>query len=122
MSIHQKKLRELERERGKPGPMVQSHGSDQAPFIYFDGAVSMGTMFGAVVQIELAANVVIPVIADGKAETRSRSIVVAHLRGSHATMAQLADAIEKALMLTGPLDRNAMPEKPPEPKKEKADV
>jgi hypothetical protein len=110
VSIHQKKLRELERERGKPGPLVQSHGSDQAPFLYFENAVAFGVN-GGVVQIELAANVVIPVTINGKSEVRVRSVVVGHLRATHATMALLADAIEKALMITGPLDRNAMPEK-----------
>ena len=112
-----KRNRELPQEQGKPTPLVQSHGGDVAPFIYFDGAVAFGVI-GVNVQIELAANVVVPVSANGKSEVRTRSIVVAHLRGSHAVMAQLADAIEKALMLTGPLDRNAMPEA----KKEKADA
>lgn len=120
MSVHQKKRdRELPQERGKPPPVVQSHGSDAAPIVYFDGAVAYGVI-GAVVQIELAANVVVPVTVNNKAEIRTRSIVTCHLRGTHVAMAQLADAIEKALMLHGPLDRNAMVEEKHE--KEKADV
>ena len=117
MSTHQRKLRELPQEKGKPAPMVQSHGGDQAPFLYFENAVAFGVN-GAVVQIELSANVIIPVIVNGKSEVRVRSVVVSHLRATHATMALLADAIEKALMITGPLDRNAMPE---EKKKEKVE-
>ena len=117
MAVH-KKAREVPQERGTSALSVQSHGGDAAPFVYFDGAVAYGVI-GNVVQIEIAANVVVPVSANGKSEIRTRSVVVAHLRGTHATMAQLADAIEKALMLTGPLDRNAIKE---EPKKEKADV
>ena len=112
-----KRNRELPQEHGKPMPLVQAHGSDAAPFLYFDGAVAFGFV-GTNVQIELAASAVIPVLVNGKSETRQRSVVVAHLRGSHAVMAQLADVIEKALMLTGPLDRNALPEA----KKEKADA
>ncbi len=112
-----KRNRELPQEHGKPTPLVQSHGGDAAPFIYFDGPVAFGVI-GTNVQIELAANIVIPVSANGKMEIRTRSVVVAHLRASHAVMAQLADVIEKALMITGPLDRNALPEA----KKEKADA
>lgn len=105
MSVHPKK----EREERKP-LTVLAHGSDTAPLLYFDGAVAYGIM-GPIVQIELAATVRIPVSENGKESIRSRTIVVGHLRGSHEAMALLGDAIEKALMMTGPLDRNALPEK-----------
>jgi hypothetical protein len=109
MAVNKREREQPPPETGKPPPLVQSHGGDNAPMVYFDGAVAYGVI-GAVVQLELAANIVIPVAVNGHGEIRTRSIVTAHLRGSHAAMAQLADAIEKALMITGPLDRNAMPE------------
>jgi hypothetical protein len=83
-------------------PQVTAHGSDDAPFVYFDGPVAFGFV-GNVVQIELGASVCVPVTINGKTEVRNRTVVVGHLRASHAVMAALADAIEKALMLTGPL-------------------
>ena len=107
MSIHQKKRFDKPVD-GKV--VVNAHGSDTAPFIFFDGAVAMGTI-GGVVQIELAATVRIPVTVNGKQEVRTRTIIVGHLRATHQMMGQLGDAIEKALMITGPLDRNATKEK-----------
>lgn len=92
---------------------VTAHGSDDAPFIYFDGPVAFGFV-GNVVQIELGASVCVPVMINGKTEVRNRTVVVGHLRATHAVMAALADAIEKALMLTGPL--------PAVGKKEKTDA
>lgn len=97
----------------KSAPLVAAHGSDDAPFIYFDGPVAFGFV-GNVVQIELGASVCVPVTVNGKTEVRNRTIVVGHLRATHAVMAALADAIEKALMLTGPL--------PAVEKKEKTDA
>lgn len=109
MSVNPRKHREeIEKPNDKNTVIVQSHSGDQAPVLYFDGAVAYGAL-GAIVQIELATTIVVPVSVNGKSEIRTRNIVVAHLRASHAVMAQLADAIEKALMLTGPLDRNALP-------------
>ena len=104
MSIHQKKRLDSNKT------LAMVHGSDEAPFVFFDAAVGMGTING-IVQIELAALVRIPVMVNDKQEVRTRTVVVGHLRATHQTMGQLGDAIEQALMLTGPLDRNALPEK-----------
>jgi len=111
VSVNPRKSRD---EPNKPVPMVTAHGSDQAPFMYFDGVVAFG-FIGNVVQIELGAQVSVPVTTNGKAEVRPRTVVVGHLRGTHAVMAALADAIEKALMLTGPLPA-------PKEQKEKTDA
>ena len=100
MSVQPKKEKEAPAE--KTAPQVTAHGSDQAPFVYFDGPVAFGFV-GNVVQIELGASVCVPVTINGKTEVRNRTVVVGHLRATHAVMASLADAIEKALMLTGPL-------------------
>jgi len=112
LSVNPKKDKSKEPPAEKAVAAVTAHGSDQAPFIYFDGPVAFGFV-GNVVQVELGASICLPVTVNGKTEVRNRTVVTAHLRATHAVMAALADAIEKALMLTGPL---------PQTKKEKADA
>jgi hypothetical protein len=70
-------------------------GAEIAPFIYFDGVVAMGMNFGAV-QIELAANVLVPA-PDGGAP--AQVVISAHLRCSPNAAADLRQAIDKALLL-----------------------
>jgi len=83
-------------EKTKTAVSVQ--GSDQAPFVYFDGVVTFG-LIGGVVQIELAANCRVPAISGDKEQVISRNVITAHLRGSDDAMASLADAIDKALTM-----------------------
>lgn len=75
---------------------VLAHGSDAAPIIYFDGAAAYGGING-VVQLELAANLCVPVATDGKSTVATRILITAHLRCSVVAAEQLADTIDKAL-------------------------
>lgn len=119
MSVHPKKDK-IEKPTDRGMVQVTAHGGDQAPIVYFDGPVAFGFV-GNIVQLELGASVCVPVNANGKAEVRNRTVIVAHLRATHAVMAALADAIEKALMLTGVLQADKPVDKPVD-KKEKADA
>jgi hypothetical protein len=113
MSTHQKKLQqkaEALAEKQKKPPIVQAHGSDTAPVIFFDGAVAYG-LNGTTARIELATTCNIPVSVDGKSDVRQRVLVTCHLRGSLDAMAQLADTIEKCLTM------GALPTPPAEEKK-----
>jgi hypothetical protein len=70
-------------------------GAEYAPFIYFDGTLTMGVNFGAI-QIELAANIIVP---DAVSSTGVRTDVVmtAHLRCSPNAANDLISALQKAL-------------------------
>jgi hypothetical protein len=70
-------------------------GAEYAPFIYFDGVSTFGVNFGAV-QIELAANIIVP-DPTGPTGTRTDVTVTAHLRCSPNAAADLKQMIEKAL-------------------------
>lgn len=75
-------------------------GSESAPFIYFDGALTYGILHGAV-QIELAARTIIPT-PDGK--TRDAHVITAHLRCSRNAALSLKSAIDNAFLLLAPTD------------------
>ena len=64
-----------------------------APFIYFDGAPSMGVQNG-VIELELCARAVMPK-ADGSVYTDI--VCVAHLRCSMAAATNLRDVLTRAL-------------------------
>jgi hypothetical protein len=71
---------------------IDPGSSRAAPFIYSDGVATFGVQ-GGVIQIELAANSIVP---EG-AETRSELLVVAHLRCGPAAAKAIRDAIDRAL-------------------------
>jgi hypothetical protein len=79
-----------------PGIKIAPGSSEQAPFIYFDGAATYGVSNGAI-QIELAANTIMP---EGTG-TRTDVLITAHLRCSPAAAMGLRDAISRALEMTG---------------------
>ena len=71
---------------------------NNAPFIYFDAAVSYGVLNGAI-QIELMANVLIPTPDGG---VRADGTFTAHLRCSPVAAASLRNAIDKAILIAVP--------------------
>jgi hypothetical protein len=64
-----------------------------APFIYFDGAPSMGTQNG-LVEVELCARAVMP---KANGEVYTDVVCVAHLRCSVPAAANLRDALSRTL-------------------------
>src|SRR6187402_359400 len=77
------------------GPVIiSSSSSERAPIIYFDGASCFGHHNGAI-QIELAANLLMPV----GAAVRVDVVQTAHLRCSVAAALALREALEKALAM-----------------------
>jgi hypothetical protein len=71
---------------------INPASSQAAPFIYCDGVATFGVQ-GGVLQIELAANTIVP---DG-AGTKSEFLVVAHLRCAPEAAKAIRDAIDRAL-------------------------
>jgi len=67
-------------------------GTEHAPFIYFDGVLTFGVNHGAV-QLELAANVIVPVGTG----TRTDIVTTAHIRCSPNAAAGLKEMLEKVL-------------------------
>lgn len=77
------------------GPVtISSSSSERAPIIYFDGASCFGHHNGAI-QIELAANLLMPV----GAAVRVDVVQTAHLRCSIAAALALREALDKALAM-----------------------
>jgi hypothetical protein len=77
------------------GPVIISNSSsERAPIIYFDGASCFGHHNGAI-QIELAANLLMPV----GAAVRVDVVQTAHLRCSPAAALALREALDKALAM-----------------------
>jgi methyl coenzyme M reductase beta subunit len=77
-------------------------GNETAPFVYFDGIPTYGTMHGAI-QIELAAHTILP--ADGGG-TSNGHVVTCHLRCSPFAAAALRDALDKSI---GMFERSLQP-------------
>jgi hypothetical protein len=75
---------------------INPASSAAAPFIYSDGVATFGVQ-GGVLQIELAANTIVP---DG-AGTKSEFLVVAHLRCAPEAARAIRDAIDRALEMPG---------------------
>jgi hypothetical protein len=86
MSTHQRP----QHNKSQP-PLLKNAAA--APFVYFDSVSAFGVVSG-IVQLELAANVVVPK-SDG--DVQLEMVCTNHLRGSLAAMELLANAIDKAL-------------------------
>lgn len=78
-------------------------GSDTAPIVYFDGVIACG-LHNGIVQLELAANELIPI--DGKDSVRTKVVVTAHIRCSPAAAMQLNHMIEQALSFARPVTKD----------------
>jgi hypothetical protein len=93
------------RSAAKSAPPV--HGSDAAPIVYTDGATCCGTVDG-VIQLELAANCLIP-HEDETKPPRRRTLMTAHVRCSLGAAKRIRDALDKAIAL---IERPAARAKP----------
>lgn len=78
-----------------PGIKIAAGSSELAPFIYCDGVALFGVN-GGVVQLELAANTIMP---DGTG-TRTDVVITAHLRCSPSAAIGIRDSITRALEMT----------------------
>ena len=77
------------------GPVtISSSSTERAPIIYYDGASCFGHHNGAI-QIELAANLLLPV----GAAVRVDVVQPAHLRCSVAAALALREALDKVLAM-----------------------
>lgn len=72
------------------------YGSDAAPVVYFDGVVAWGLLNG-VMQVELAANHLLPTSLTGDAEVKTRAVMSAHLRCNLVAAQQLRDMLDAAI-------------------------
>ena len=79
---------------GQGGITVSASCSEQVPFIYFDGVTCFGQRGGAI-QVELAANVLIP----GGTGVKIDVVQVAHLRCNLLAAIALRDALDKAVAM-----------------------
>ena len=77
-----------------PGVKIAPGSSEFAPFVFFDGVPTFGIHNGAI-QIELAANTILP---EGKG-IKVDVAITAHLRCCPAAATALRQAIDKALAL-----------------------
>jgi hypothetical protein len=77
---------------------VRNLGTEDAPFVYFDGVLAFGIHQG-VIQIELAANVL---NVSGKDDLKNEVIVTAHLRCSLDAAQNLQREIGNALLIGMP--------------------
>lgn len=78
-------------------------GSDAAPVIYFDGVIAFGICNG-VIQLELAANHLVPVSLDGT-KIKVKHVIAVHLRCSPDTANNLMEVIEKVITKPPPMTR-----------------
>lgn len=76
------------------GVTVSTASAERAPFVYFDGVSCFGHHNGAI-QIELAANLLMPLGASVKVDV----IQTAHLRCSPLAAIALREALDKALAM-----------------------
>lgn len=76
------------------GVTISTASSERAPVIYFDGVSCFGHHNGAI-QIELAANLLMPVGAGVRVDV----IQTGHIRCSPAAAAALREALDKALAM-----------------------
>jgi hypothetical protein len=82
-----------------PRPVTDAAlGSAQAPFVYFDGVATYGIAAGAI-QLELVAHAIVPTSDN---QTRTDTIVVAHLRCSPAAAMTLRRALDGIELMTTP--------------------
>ena len=92
-------------------------GSDAAPIIYCDGIVAAGSL-GGIVQLELAANLLIPTELDNNRPPKRRVLVTGHIRCSAQAALAIRDTIDKLLRVPAePVIKAAAPAKAkPKPK------
>lgn len=83
-------------------PKAILSGSDAAPIIFFDGVVVWGVGAG-IVQLELAANELVPTDLEG-GPVRTKVVAVAHLRCPIPAAQQLRGMIDAALNSLAPPD------------------
>ena len=76
------------------GVTISTASSERAPFVYFDGVSCFGHHNGAI-QIELAANLLMPVGPGVRVDV----IQTAHIRCSPAAAIALREALDKALAM-----------------------
>jgi len=76
------------------GVTISTGSAERAPFIYFDGVSCFGHHNGAI-QIELAANLLLPVGAGVRVDV----IQTAHLRCSLAAALALREALDKSITM-----------------------
>jgi len=88
MSVHPKPL--------SAKPAVAASGSDTAPIVYYDGVLAWGLLNG-VVQVELAANHLMPVSLGENADVKTRTVVTAHLRCNLVAAQNLRDVLDAAI-------------------------
>jgi hypothetical protein len=69
--------------------------SENAPFVFFDGVLTHAVTNG-VIQIELAAKIILP---DGKGGALSEVVVTGRVRCSAAAAANLRRALDSALLI-----------------------
>jgi hypothetical protein len=84
-------------ETPAPGPggvSISTASAERAPFIYFDGVSCFGHHNGAI-QIELAANLLLPIGAGVRVDV----IQTAHLRCSLAAALALREALDKSIAM-----------------------
>ena len=87
----------------KPVPQAPAvYGSDTAPIIYFDGFVALGNRDG-ILQVELAANHLVPVSLEAGDKVKTKVVITAHLRCSINTAMALVEALEKFVTTAPPL-------------------
>jgi len=79
---------------GQGGVSISAASSERAPFVYFDGVSCFGHHNGAI-QIELAANLLMPVGPGVRVDV----IQTGHLRCSPAAAVALREALDKALAM-----------------------
>jgi hypothetical protein len=90
---------QMSSQSGKPQPAVT--GSDAAPIIYCDGIVAAGTL-GGIVQLELAANLLIPTELENNRPPKRRVLVTGHIRCSAQAALAIRDSIDKLLRIPAP--------------------
>jgi hypothetical protein len=90
---------------------VTALASEHAPFVYFDGVVTHGVNHG-VIQLELAAKIVVP---DGKGGATTEVVVTAHVRCSPDAATVLKQAIDHALLIAKRPPNVAAMGSPPKP-------
>ena len=81
-------------ETNSAGVTISTGSAERAPVIYFDGVSCFGHHNGAI-QIELAANLLMPVGAGVRVDL----VQTAHLRCSVAAALALREALDKALAM-----------------------
>jgi len=82
-------------ELGNRGAQTAILGSEHAPFIYFDSVATLAVHHGAV-QIELVANVLVPLLTAGNV-AKTDYVVTAHLRCSPKAADDLRRSLDKIL-------------------------